>query len=195
MIVVGLTGSIGMGKSATANMFRAEGIPVHDSDAAVHELYLGAAKPMIMKHFPLSIVDGEVSRARLGEEVIGKPERMHLLESLIHPLVEKGRSDFIRACHLSRIPIVVVDIPLLFEIAGERFVDIVVVCDAPDTIQEQRVLARAGMTKEKFLAIRAKQVANSEKRRSGHVIIDTSAGFEYARKQVQKLLRALCAAT
>ena len=194
MIVIGLTGSIGMGKSSTASMFRAVGVPVHDSDATVHHLYQGDAVPLLLRHFPSVIVDGVVDRRLLGAEVLAAPERMQLLESLIHPLVEKSRADFISECRHRQRLIAVVDIPLLFEIGGEKSVDIVAVCSAPDDVQRARVLARPGMTSEKFHAIRARQVANDEKRRRAHVVIDTAGGFDYARAQVQALIRALSAA-
>lgn len=195
-MLIGLTGSIGMGKSATAAMFRDEGAPVHDSDAAVHKLYRGgAAAAKIGEHFPMAIVDGAVDRSRLGPEVIGKPERMKLLESIIHPMVEQARLDFIE--HNTRLGrmIMILDIPLLFEIGGENNVDVIAVASAPDHIQEQRVLARLGMTREKFLAIRARQLPNSEKRRRAHFVIDTSRGFDVARRQVQAFLRAISAAS
>lgn len=193
MIVIGLTGSIGMGKSATADMFRAEGVPVHDSDAEVHALYRGPAVALIAKHFPSAIVEGRVDRAKLGAEVIGKSERMHLLELLVHPLVEQSRTRFMADCRTRRASIAVLDIPLLFEIGGERFVDLVAVCNASDDVQESRVLARSGMTREMFHAIRARQLANNEKRQRAHVVVDTSSGFDYARAQVRALIRALSA--
>lgn len=193
-MLIGLTGSIGMGKSATAAMFRDEGIPVHDSDAAVHALYRGAAVAKIAEHFPGAIVEGAVDRTRLGPEVIGKPERMKLLESIIHPMVEQTRLDFIENSKRLGHPNMIVDIPLLFEIGGENNVDVIAVALAPDHIQEQRVLARSGMTREKFLAIRAKQLPNSEKRRRAHIVIDTSCGFDFARRQVRAFLRSISGA-
>ncbi len=192
-MIIGLTGSIGMGKSTIAAMFRDEGIPVHDSDAAVHSLYRGAAVPAIARHFPTAIVDGVVDRARLGPEVLGKPERMKLLESIIHPLVGQARHDFITDNVTAGRSIMVVDIPLLFEIGGEMDVDIIMVSSAPDDIQEQRVLARPGMTREKFLSIRARQVPNAEKCRRAHCVIDTSLGLEPARLQVRSFLRVIAA--
>ena len=191
MLIVGLTGSIGMGKSTTAGMFRDHGIPVHDSDAAVHALYRGAAVAKIAEHFPMAVSDGVVDRARLGPEVLGKPERMKLLESIVHPLVGQARSDFVAKHENAGCRIVVLDIPLLFEIGGEKDVDIIVVSSAPDHIQEQRVLARPGMTREKFLAIRSRQTPNDEKRKRAHCVIDTGLGFDSARRQVGAFLRAL----
>lgn len=193
MIVIGLTGSIGMGKSTTAEMFRAEGVPVHDSDAAVHGLYRGAAVPLIAGQFPEAIVDGVVDRTILSREVLGRPERLKRLESLIHPLVAESRRDFVLACARKTALACVVDIPLLLESGAEDMVDLIAVCSAPDDVQQARVLARPGMTMDKFNAIRARQVSNSEKRRRAHVIIDTGGGFDYARRQVQSLIRALAA--
>lgn len=191
MLVIGLTGSIGMGKSTTANMFRAEGICVHDSDAAVHALYREAAVPLIAKHFPDAIVNGAVDRARLGVEVLGNSERMKLLESIIHPLVGQLRTDFVTENRRFGHRFVVVDIPLLFEIGGENEVDLVVVCSAPEHIQAARVLARPGMTHEKFQSIRDRQVADEIKRRRAHCVIDTSFGLYHARTQVRELIRSL----
>jgi dephospho-CoA kinase len=193
MLIIGLTGSIGMGKSATASMFRDEGIPVHDSDAVVHALYSGAAVPRIAEAFPLTIVNGIVDRAKLGAEVIGKAERMKVLESIVHPMVEKARFDFLEQNKRANRPFIILDIPLLFEIGGENSVDLIVVASAPDHIQEQRVLQRAGMTKEKFDAIRAKQLPNLEKCRRAHIVIDTSRGIPDARGQIKALLRSLAA--
>lgn len=194
MLILGLTGSIGMGKSTTAAMFRDEGIPVHDSDASVHALYRGAAVPLIARHFPDAVQAGVVDRARLAAAVLGKPEQLKLLERLIHPLVGQQREDFLQLHRGAGKKIVVVDIPLLFEIGGERDVDIIVVSSAPDDVQESRVLARPGMTREKFLAIKVKQVPNAEKCRRAHVIIDTSRGMDAARAQVRALLRSLASA-
>ncbi len=193
-MIIGLTGSIGMGKSTTARMFGDEGIPVHDSDATVHGLYSGQAVAEIGKHFPAAILNGRVDRTKLAPEVIGKPERMRLLESIVHPLVEKSRIAFIETHKRAGRPILVVDIPLLFEIGGENEVDIIVVVSAPDHIQQQRVLARPGMTIEKFLAIRARQIPNAIKCEKAHCVIDTGTGFEPARQQVRNFLRSIAAA-
>jgi dephospho-CoA kinase len=191
MLILGLTGSIGMGKSTTAAMFRAEGTPVHDSDASVHELYKGGAVPIIAQHFPDAVVDGSVDRGKLAAAVLGKPNQLSLLEQLIHPLVGQQRERFLAINRRAGTKLVVVDIPLLFEIGGERDVDIIVVSSAPDEVQEQRVLARSNMTREKFLAIKAKQTPNTEKCRRAHVIIDTGRGMDTARAQVRALLRSL----
>lgn len=194
MLILGLTGSIGMGKSTMAGMFRDEGIPVHDSDASVHELYRGSAVPIIARHFPDAVNHGIVDRVKLAAAVLGKPEQMKLLEQLIHPLVGQQREDFLSQNRRAGTKIVVVDIPLLFEIGGERDVDIIVVSCAPDAVQEARVLARPNMTREKFLAIKSKQVPNAEKCRRAHVIIDTGRGMDAARAHVRALLRSLASA-
>ena len=191
MIVLGLTGSIGMGKSATAAMFRDAGIPVNDADAAVHRLYLGPAVAAVAKEFPAAILDGRVDRTLLSKQVIDNPAALSLLESIVHPLVAADRAQFLAMCSASRAPVCVLDVPLLFETGGERFVDTVAVVSADQELQEQRVLARPGMTREKFLSIRAKQMGDAEKRRRAHAIIDTGRGFDYARRQVAALLIAL----
>ncbi len=193
MLIIGLTGSIGMGKSTTAQMFRTEGIPVHDSDASVHDLYRGAAVPAIAAAFPSAIVDGVVDRGKLGAEVLGQPERMKLLESIVHPLVGQARTDFLQTSKRAGHRCAVVDIPLLFEIDGENDVDLVVVCSAAAHIQAARVLARPGMTQEKFQTILAKQVPDELKRRRAHYVIDTGSGFYEAHEQVRELLRSLSA--
>ena len=194
MLLVGLTGSIGMGKSATAAMFREEGVAVHDSDAAVHALYRGPAASEVEKHFPGVTVDGTIDRTRLAPLVLNQPEKMKLLESIIHPLVEKSRQDFLESQAAASARFAIVDIPLLFEIGGERQVDVILVVSAPDHIQEQRVMARPGMTRERFLSIRARQIPNREKVRRAHALIDTSRGFPAARLQVGSVIRALSAA-
>lgn len=136
MIVIGLTGSIGMGKSATAQMFRDRGVPVHDSDSAVHELYQGVAVPLIDAAFPGTVIEGVVDRQKLGAVVLGRPEAMKQLESLIHPLVGAHRDAFLARCRAKNAPVVVLDIPLLFETGGERAVDLVVVVSAAPDIQK-----------------------------------------------------------
>lgn len=191
MLIIGLTGSIGMGKSTTAAMFRDEGLPVHDSDATVHRLYAGSGAVEIAKHFPDAVSGGSVDRAKLASIVLPSPENMRLLESIIHPLVEQSRQEFVARCTSEGRRFCMVDIPLLFEIGGENLADVIVVVSASDAVQEARVLARPGMTREKFLAIRTKQIPNAEKRRRAHWVIDTGAGMAAARRQVRELLRAL----
>jgi dephospho-CoA kinase len=191
MIVLGLTGSVGMGKSATAKMFADEGAPVFDADAAVHRLYEGEAAPLIAAAFPGTVSAGRVDRERLSRAVVGNREAFARLEAIIHPLVRKARENFLAAARAQGAAIAVVDIPLLFETGGEREVDKIVVVSAPLSVQKERVLARPGMTEEKFRAIVAKQMPDSEKRKRADFVIDTSRGFEPARDEVRAILRAL----
>ncbi|WP_298816596.1 dephospho-CoA kinase [uncultured Roseibium sp.] len=193
MIKIGLTGSIGMGKSTTANMFAAAGVPVHDADATVHALYAGRAAPLIEAAFPGTVVDGRVDRKRLSSHVLGKPEVMKRLETIVHPLVREEEEAFLTAARLARRRIVVMDIPLLFETVGENRVDLAVVVTADPEIQKQRVLARADMTEDRFHAILERQMPDGDKRRRAHFLVDTGLGMEPARRQVRAILRALAA--
>ncbi len=190
-VVLGLTGSIGMGKSTTGRMFMDEGVPVHDSDAAVHRLYSGAAAPLIAARFPGTVTDGTVDRARLAEAVLGKPEAFRALEEIVHPLVRQDADTFVAEHRKKGTPIVVLDIPLLFETGGEDRVDRIVVVTAPAEEQRKRVLSRPGMTEEKFAGILARQVPDAEKRRRADFIIDTGKGMEAARKAVRAVIDEL----
>ncbi|WP_114944163.1 dephospho-CoA kinase [Microvirga calopogonii] len=188
--VLGLTGSIGMGKSATADLFRRLGVPVHDADATVHGLYRGRAAPLIEKAFPGTVADGAVDRPKLGAMVLDNPESMRQLEAIVHPLVRDEEEKFLeKASVLS--PIAVLDIPLLFETAGETRCDAVLVVTAPASVQRDRVMARPGMTEEKFRAILAKQMPDADKRARAHFLIDTSRGFDSAEAQVRSILACL----
>ena len=188
--VLGLTGSIGMGKSATAALFRRLGVPVHDADATVHRLYRGRAAPLIEKAFPGTVIDGAVDRARLGAAVLDKPERMKQLEAIAHPLVREEEESFLkRVAALS--PVAVLDIPLLFETGGEARCDAVLVVTAPAAVQRARVLARPGMTEAKFHAILARQMRDEDKRARAHFLVDTSRGFASAEAQVRSILACL----
>jgi dephospho-CoA kinase len=191
MIVLGLTGSVGMGKSATAKMFAAEGVPVFDADAAVHRLYEEEAAPLIERAFPGTVSAGRVDRERLSRAVVGNNEAFAKLEAIIHPLVRKARKDFLIAAKAKGAQVAVLDIPLLFETGGERKVDKIVVVSAPHPVQKERVLARPDMTEGKFSAIVAKQMSDSEKRKRADFVIDTSRGFEAAREDVRAILRTL----
>ncbi len=191
MIVLGLTGSIGMGKSTTARMFAEAGVPVHDSDEAVHRLYAGAAAPLIEAEFPGVTVDGRVDRDRLSQAVLGPPDALRRLEAVIHPLVRADADAFVASHRALGVPLVVLDIPLLFETGGRARVDKVVVVTAPPDVQRQRVLSRPGMTETKLLAILARQVPDDEKRRAADYVIDTSAGLEAARRQVAAIVHEL----
>ena len=191
MIVLGLTGSIGMGKSTTAKMFVEEGVPVHDSDDAVHRLYAGEAAPLIEAAFPGTVRDGVVDREILGRHVIGNATAMKRLEEIIHPLVRADANAFLDRARESGLPVAVLDIPLLFETGGRGRVDKVVVVTAPADVQRARVLARPGMTVEKFEAILARQVPDAEKRRLADFVVDTGKGLDAAREQVRAIISEL----
>lgn len=191
MIIVGLTGSIGMGKSTTARMFAEAGVPVHDSDAAVHRLYAGEAAPLIEAAFPGVTVDAVVDRGKLARSVLGNPEALRRLESIVHPLVRKDADRFLRQHAEEGAPLAVLDIPLLFETGGRDRVDKVVVVTAPAAVQRERVLARPGMTESKFAAILSKQVPDAEKRRKADFVIDTGLGMESARAAVARIIAEL----
>jgi len=189
MFILGLTGSIGMGKSTTAKFFAEAGVPVHDADAAVHKLYEGEATAAIEAAFPGTTADGEVDRAKLGAQVIGNPDAIRTLESIVHPLVRKAEERFLAESEASGAPIVVLDIPLLFETGAERRCDAVVVVSAPADMQRARVLERGTLSAERFETILAKQMPDAEKRRRADFLVDTSVGFDGARAQVHDILR------
>lgn len=188
--VLGLTGSIGMGKSATADLFRRLGVPVHDADATVHGLYRGRAAPLIEKAFPGTVTEGAVDRARLGAAVLGNPAGMKQLEAIVHPLVREEEEAFLRRVS-ALAPIAVLDIPLLFETGGEARCDAVLVVTAPAAVQRARVMARPGMTEEKFRAILAKQMRDEDKRARAHFLVETGRGFSSAEAQVRSILACL----
>lgn len=191
MIVLGLTGSIGMGKSTTAAMFRDAGIPVHDSDEAVHRLYAGVAAPLVEAVFPGTVVNGVVDRNRLAARVLGDREAIRRLEAIVHPLVRADADAFLQRCRETGVPIAVLDIPLLFETNGRARVDKVVVVSAPAEIQRERVLSRPGMTPEKFEAILSKQVPDAEKRIRADFVVDTGRGLDHAREAVAAIIASL----
>jgi dephospho-CoA kinase len=193
VIRIGLTGSIGMGKSTTAKMFAAEGVPVHDADATVHALYSGRAAPLIEAAFPGTVSDGKVDRTLLSPHVLGKPEAMKKLEAVVHPLVREEEQLFLQRARADHRRIVMLDIPLLFETGGEARVDVVVVVTADAQVQRDRVLARPGMSEDRFEAILAKQMPDAEKRRRAHFLVDTGRGMEAAKRQVRAILKALAA--
>lgn len=192
MIVVGLTGSIGMGKSATARLFREAGDAVYDADAAVHRLYAGQAAPLVEARFPGTLRDGVVDRAALGARVLGDPAALADLEAIVHPLVREEEAAFLAQAR-GRAAIAVLDIPLLFETGRERDVDAVIVVSAPAAVQRERVLSRGGMTEARFDAIVQKQMPDADKRRAAHFVIETSGGVADARRQVAAVRRALLA--
>jgi dephospho-CoA kinase len=187
--VLGLTGSIGMGKSATAAMFRAAGVPVHDADAAVHALYRGAAVAPVEAAFPGVVVDGAIDRTRLGAIVLGEPARLRELEAIVHPLVRAAEADFLAG--VAGLPVAVLDVPLLLETGGQARCHAVVVVSANADVQRARVLARPGMSEAKFEAILAKQMPDAEKRRQAHFIVETDHGFPHAAAQVSAILAAI----
>ena len=188
---IGLTGSIGMGKSTTAQMFRDEGIAVLDSDQIVHDLYRCAAVAPIAAAFPDVVVDGVVDRSALGLRVLGDPGAMEKLEAIVHPLVWAARDAFIEARQAQGDRIVVYDVPLLFETGADKSVDAIVVVTAPPELQKQRVLTRPGMTQQKFEAIIAKQTPDAEKRARADFIVETGDGLDAARAQVRHILKTL----
>ena len=193
MITLGLTGSIGMGKSATAKMFEEEGCPVYDADAEVHRLYAkgGAAVGPVEAAFPGVEEDGAINRAKLSAQVVGNNAALDRLNGIVWPLLGTARREFFRKAEEDRVAIVVLDIPLLFETGGERNMDAVVVVSAPADIQRQRVLAREDMNEAKLDAILARQMADAEKRARAHFVVDTSQGFDAARAQVRDIIAAL----
>lgn len=190
MIRLGLTGSIGMGKSTTARMFAEAGVPVFDADAAVHRLYAGPAAAAIAARFPGTVRDGAVDRAALSARVVGDKAALADLEAIVHPLVRAEETRFLEAARAAGSRLVVLDIPLLFETGDPGRVDAVVVVTAPEPVQRARVLAREGMTDAKLDAILARQMPDAEKRRRAHFLVDTGRDFDHARAQVRAIVRA-----
>jgi dephospho-CoA kinase len=184
-----LTGSLGMGKSRTATFFAEAGVPVHDSDAVVHALYEGEAVALIEQAFPGATAGGKVDRAKLAAMVLGDAAALARLEAVVHPLVSQARDRFLAEARAQGAPVVVVDVPLLFETGGQRGCDAVVVVSAPPETQRQRAFERPGMTEEKFAALIAKQMSDAEKRRRADFIVDSSQSFDHARAQVRDILR------
>ncbi|MTI44399.1 dephospho-CoA kinase [Roseibium hamelinense] len=191
MIRIGLTGSIGMGKSTTARMFAEQGVPVYDADASVHRLYEGAAVPLVEAQFPGTTADGKVDRKLLSEYVVGKPNEMKKLEAIIHPLVKQEENAFLANARKAERSAVVLDIPLLIESGALNRVDLIVVVTADPDIQKRRVMDRPGMTDQTFRAILSKQMPDAEKRRRAHFIIDTGLGIDAAQRAVKSILRAI----
>jgi dephospho-CoA kinase len=193
VIVLGLTGSIGMGKTTTAGLFAEEGAWVHDADQAVRGLYGpgGAAVGPVGKAFPDAVRDGQVDRQALAGRVAGDPEALRRLEAIVHPLVAASREDFIARARAAGAEVVVLDVPLLFEAGQAEGVDAVVVVSAPHHVQRRRVLERPGMTAETFEALLARQLPDAEKRARADFVIDTGAGIEPARAEVRRILAAV----
>jgi dephospho-CoA kinase len=188
MFILGLTGSVGMGKSTTAKFFAEEGVPVHDADAAVHRLYEGEAVAPIEAAFPGTTADGKVDRVKLANRVLGDPTALAKLEQIVHPLVRREEDRFLAAAEKNGAIIAVLDIPLLYETGAEKRCDAVVVVSAPEDMQRERVLARPGMMVEKFESILAKQMPDAEKRARADFIVDSGQGFEAAHAQVREIL-------
>jgi dephospho-CoA kinase len=191
MLIIGLTGSIGMGKTALANYMASRGVPVLDSDAVVHRLYAGEAVPLIEAAFPGTTADGKVDRARLAAALTQMPDGFAALEALVHPLVRQAQWAFIREQAAADALYCVLDIPLLFETGGDRLVDVTVVASTHEHVQTERVLARPGMTPEKLAIIRSRQMPDAEKRARADFVIDTGLPWEETKAQVDKLLESL----
>ena len=191
MFIIGLTGSIAMGKTTTARLFAEEGVPVHDADAAVHKLYEGrAAAGLIEQAFPGATKDGKVDRAALGQRVLGDAPALQRLEAIVHPLVREAEKQFLNEAAAKGAPVVVLDIPLLFETGGESRVDATVVVSAPHEMQRARVLER-GVSLERLEALLARQMPDAEKRRRADFVVDSGQGIEHARSQVRQILAAV----
>jgi dephospho-CoA kinase len=184
-----LTGSLGMGKSKTAEFFAEAGVPVHDADAVVHALYEGEAVPAIERAFPGATSGGTVDRTKLAAMVVGDPAALARLEAIVHPLVAAAREKFLAEAQARGAPVVLLDVPLLFETGGERRCDAVVVVSAPADVQRRRAFERPGMTEDKFAALLAKQTPDAEKRRRADFVLDSSQGFDHDRAQVRDILR------
>lgn len=191
MFILGLTGSIGMGKTTTAGFFAEAGVPVHDADAAVHRLYEGAAVPAIEAAFPGTTTNGKVDRAKLAERVLGDAAALRRLEAIVHPLVRQAEARFLAEAERQGAPVAVLDIPLLFETRGDERVDAVVTVTAPADMQRARLMARPGLTEEKLEALIANQLPDAEKRRRADFVVDTSQGLDAAREQVKDILRRI----
>jgi dephospho-CoA kinase len=189
MVVIGLTGSLGMGKTTTLRFFAEAGVPVYDADETVHRLYGGEAAASIEAAFPGTTGEQGVDRAKLGQAVLGDAAALARLEAIVHPLVRREELRFLEAARKAGVPVAVLDIPLLFETGGDRRVDAVVVVSAPAEMQRARAFERPGMTEEKFRALLAKQMPDQEKRRRADFVVDTSQGHDYARAQVHAILR------
>jgi len=190
MVILGLTGSIGMGKTTAAGMFRTLGVPVYDSDAVVHRLLGpgGDAVAAIGQTFPRVVVDGAVDRKALGERVFGDPDALKILESIVHPLVRRARGKFLKAAAARQEKIVVLDFPLLFETDGEEVCDAVIVVSAPRFLQEARVLARVGMTRKKLAGVLARQMPDSEKRRRADFVVPSGLGRAVTLRRLKQIV-------
>ena len=190
MFVIGLTGSIAMGKTTTARLFADEGVPVHDADAAVHKLYEGEASGLIEAAFPGTTRQGRVDRILLGRQVVGDPPALRRLEEIVHPLVRNAEQRFLKEAERDGAKVAVLDIPLLFETGGESRVDATVVVSAPAQTQRERMLER-GVSVERFEALLTRQMPDAEKRQRADFVVDSGQGVEHARDQVRQILAAV----
>ncbi|MGC2824333.1 MAG: dephospho-CoA kinase [Pseudolabrys sp.] len=188
MFILGLTGSLGMGKSATAKMFAEEGVPVHDADAAVHQLYESEATPLIEAAFPGTTAGGKVNRDKLAQLVLGDSAAIKKLEAIVHPLVRNAEERFLSEAERKGATVALLDIPLLFETGGDKRCDAVVVVSATPDVQRARAFERPGMTERKFATLLAKQMRDADKRAMADFVVDTSKGFDAARAQVRDIL-------
>jgi dephospho-CoA kinase len=188
MLILGLTGSIGMGKSTTAKLFAEAGVPVYDADAAVHKIYEGEAAPAIEAAFPGTTADGKVDRVKLSAQVLHNPAAIKQLEQIVHPMLGASRQKFLDEAERSGAPVAVVDVPLLFETGGEKRVDAVVVVTTSPEAQRERILARDNMTGEKLDAILARQLPDAEKRKRADFVVDTSHGLDPVRARIRDIL-------
>jgi dephospho-CoA kinase len=188
MLILGLTGSIGMGKSTTAKLFAEAGVPVYDADAAVHQLYEGEAAPTVEAAFPGTTANGKVDRVKLAARVVGDVAAMKQLEQIVHPMLGASRQTFFAAAEAAKAPVVVLDIPLLYETGGEKRVDAVVVVTTSPELQRERVLSRGTMDAERLDAIIAKQMPDAEKRKRADFVVDTSHGLDPVREQIKHIL-------
>jgi len=188
MLILGLTGSIGMGKSTTAKLFAEAGVPVYDADATVHQLYEGEAAPAIEAAFPGTTSNCKVDRNKLSARVVHDPAAMKLLEQIVHPMLGTSRQKFFRDAEASGAPVVVVDVPLLYETGGETRVDAVVVVTTSPENQRERVLARGTMDEARLDSILARQLPDAEKRKRADFVVDTSHGLEPVREQIRDIL-------
>ena len=188
MLILGLTGSIGMGKSTTAKLFEEAGVPVYDADATVHKVYEGEAVPAVEAAFPGTTADGKVDRAKLSARVLGDSAAISRLESIVHPMLRSYHQKFLADAERSGAAVAVVDVPLLFETGGEKRVDAVVVVTTSPELQRERVLARGTMNEEKFNSILARQMPDAEKRKRADFVVDTSHGLDPVRARIRDIL-------
>jgi dephospho-CoA kinase len=188
MHIIGLTGSIGMGKSTTAALFAEQGVPVYDADATVHKIYQNEAVPLIEAAFPGTIAEGQVDRVKLSQHVVGNDEAMKRLERIVHPLLRRHNRTFLDEAQAGGAPVAVVDVPLLFETGGDKRVDAVVVVTTSPDVQRARILARDNMTPDKLELILARQMPDAEKRARADFVVDTSHGLDPVRAQITDIL-------